>query len=210
VPAGKSRIIHLGSEADFTSGIDEARDVLLSGGVVAYPTESYYGLAVNPMNEKAIDSLFRIKKREPDQPILLLVPSLNSLELYAAEIPEIARILIKRFWPGGLTLIFKAMPWVSLKLTSGTGKIGLRLSSHPLATALALTINSPITGTSANLSGHQACRTAGEVYDYFHEGVLILDAGKTGGGSGSTMLDVTVDPPMVVREGMISTVELGL
>jgi L-threonylcarbamoyladenylate synthase len=196
-------------EGDFTSGIDEARDVLLSGGVVAFPTESFYGLAVNPMDEEAIDRLFRVKEREPDQPILLLIPSLISLDLYAAEIPETARTLIKRFWPGGLTLLFKAMPWVSLKLTAGTGKIGLRLSSHPLATALAGSINSPITGTSANISGHPACRTAIEVYDYFKEGVLILDAGETGGGWGSTILDVSVIPPRIVREGMITSEELG-
>jgi L-threonylcarbamoyladenylate synthase len=209
VQTGKSRIIPFLREGDFTSGIDEARDVLLSGGVVAFPTESFYGLAVNPMDEQAIDRLFRVKKRESDQPILLLIPSLISLDLYAAEIPETARTLIKGFWPGGLTLLFKAMPWVSLKLTAGTGKIGLRLSSHPLATALAGSINSPITGTSANISGHPACRTAIEVYDYFKEGVLILDAGETGGGRGSTILDVSVIPPRIVREGMITSEELG-
>ena len=210
MPTGKSQIIPFRREGDFTSGINEARDVLLSGGVVAFPTESFYGLAVNPMDEQAIGRLFSLKGREPDQPILLLIPLMISLDLYAAEIPEIARTLIKRFWPGGLTLLFKAMPCVSPKLTAGTGKIGLRLSGHTLATALAGSINSPITGTSANVSGHPACRTAMEVYDYFKEGVLILDAGETAGGRGSTILDVSVIPPRIVREGMITIEELGL
>jgi L-threonylcarbamoyladenylate synthase len=210
VQIGKSRIINIRHGTDFTAGIDEAKDLLLSGEVVAFPTESFYGLAVNPLDEKAVDRLFMIKKRDPDQPILVLIPSLESLDVYAAEIPEIARILIKRFWPGGLTLLFKAMPCISQRLTAGTGNIGVRLSSHPVATALAQSINSPITGTSANISGYPACRSAMEVFDYFKKGVLILDGGETEGGKGSTILDVTVDPPRIVREGMINAEELGL
>jgi L-threonylcarbamoyladenylate synthase len=210
VQIGKSRIINIRQGTDFTAGIDEAKDSLLSGEVVAFPTESFYGLAVNPMDEKAVDRLFMIKKRDPDQPILVLIPSLESLDVYAAEIPEISRILIKRFWPGGLTLLFKAMPCISQRLTAGTGNIGVRLSSHPVATALAQSINSPITGTSANISGYPACRSAMEVFDYFNKGVLILDGGETEGGKGSTILDVTVDPPRIVREGMINAEELGL
>lgn len=207
---GKSRIINVTDETGFAEGIDEARGVLLSGGVVAFPTESFYGLAVNPMDEHAVDRLFRIKKREPDQPILILLPSLESLDLYAEEIPEIAGILIKRFWPGPLTLLFKARPCLSQRLTAGTGRIGVRLSSHPVATALAGSINSPVTGTSANISGSPACRTAMEVCEYFKEDVLILDGGETKGGVGSTILDVTVDPPEIIREGMIGSEELGL
>lgn len=206
----KSRIIDVRQEPNFTKGIKKARDVLLSGGVVAFPTESFYGLAVNPINEQAVDRLFRIKKREPDQPILILIPFLESLDLYAAEIPEIARSLIKRFWPGGLTLLFKAKPRIPHRLTAGTGNIGVRLSSHPIAVALTQAFNSPITGTSANISGHPSCKRATEVYDYFKEGVLILDGGETEGGKGSTILDITVDPPKIVRDGMITVEELGL
>ncbi len=207
---GKSRIVPSILEGDLASGIQEAEGVLLSGGVVAFPTESFYGLAVNPMDEQAIDRLFRMKKREPDQPILLLIPSVISLDIYAAEIPEIARTLIKRFWPGGLTILFKAAQCVSPRLTAGTGKIGLRLSSHGLATALAGAFNSPITGTSANVSGYPACRTAVEVYDSFREGVLILDGGMTAGGTGSTIVDVSTSPVRIVREGMITSDELGI
>ena len=207
---GKSRIINVNRENGFAEGVHEARDVLLSGGVVAFPTESFYGLAVDPMNGQAVDRLFKIKKREPEQPILILIPCIETLDHYVAEMPEIAETLIKRFWPGGLTLIFKAMPRISQRLTAGTGKIGVRLSSHPVATALAQSINSPITGTSANISGYPACRSAGEVYDYFNKGVLILDGGETGGGKGSTIVDVTCSPPEIIRHGMIDSGQLGL
>lgn len=206
----KSRIINVCPGIDPDAGLEEAKDVLLSGGVVAFPTESFYGLAVNAMDEKAIDRLFSIKNREPDLPVLILIPSLDTLNIYVEEIPEIARILIKQFWPGGLTMLFKAMPCISQRLTAGTGKIGVRLSSHPIATALAQTIKAPITGTSANISGRPACMRAMEVYNDFKKGVLILDGGETGGGKGSTILDVTVKPPKIMREGMIGSDRLGL
>lgn len=205
---GKSRIVKVGPES--YEGIDEAKEALLSGGVVAFPTESFYGLAVNPMDEEAIDRLFRLKQREADQPILLLIPYIESLDKYVLEVSEVARSLMKKHWPGGLTLLFKARPSISQRLTAGTGKIGIRFSSHQIAIALARSVNSPITGTSANLSGRPACTSAMEVYENFNEGVLIIDGGKTAGGKGSTILDVTVDPPMILRKGMISASELGL
>jgi L-threonylcarbamoyladenylate synthase len=205
---GKTKIVK--AAPDSLEGIDEAKEWLLSGGVVAFPTESFYGLAVNPMDEEAIGRLFRLKQREADQPILLLIPCIESLDIYIQEVPEVARYLMKKHWPGGLTLLFKARPSISQRLTAGTGKIGMRFSSHPTATALAQSFNSPITGTSANLSGSPACTSAMEVYDHFKEGILILDGGKTEGGKGSTILDVTIDPPKIVRQGMISIRELEL
>jgi L-threonylcarbamoyladenylate synthase len=208
--SGNSRIVKIGPEMDLSKDIEEAGKVLLSGGVVAFPTESFYGLAVNPMDEEAVDRLFKLKQREADQPIIILIPSLESLGAYASNIPDISRVLIKKHWPGGLTILFKAMPCISYRLTAGTGKIGIRLSSHPAATALARSINSAITGTSANISGRPPCTSAMEVYDYFKEGIFILDGGLTEGGKGSTILDVTVDPPIILREGMISEEELGL
>jgi L-threonylcarbamoyladenylate synthase len=210
VLSDRSQVIDVTTGEGYSEGISQAGRVLLSGGVVAFPTESFYGLAVNPADEEAIDRLFLVKKREPDQPILILLPSLETLGSFAAEIPDSARQMIERFWPGGLTILFRANPWISQKLTAGTGKIGVRLLSHALATGLASSINSAITGTSANISGYPACRTAMEVYKYFQSGVLILDGGETAGGKGSTIVDVTSTPPEIIREGMIDPVQLGL
>ena len=189
---------------DFQNAINKASDILLSGGLVAYPTESFYGLAVDSTNENAIRRLFLLKQRSPGRPLLILIPSVEALDQYVAHIPPIAHQLIDEFWPGALTLVFEAGPKVSPLLTAGTDKIGIRLSPHPVATALAQAIGAPITGTSANISGKPACRNAGEVSGSFKEWVdLILDGGATTGKIGSTVLDITVDPPLILREGMI-------
>ncbi len=200
-----SDIVKVDTKEKLQIGLKKAAEVINSGGMVAFPTESFYGLAVSVENEKAIQRLFDVKKRRSDQPILILVPSVERLDQIALHIPKIARLLMSRFWPGALTLIFEAEPNLSQVLTAGTGKIGVRLSSHPIATALAEAVGMPITGTSANISGEPACSSAKEVHHSLGEKIdFILDGGKTAGGKGSTILDVTVDPPQILREGMVS------
>ena len=202
---GRVPFIRVHSEEDLQDGVRRAAEVLHSGGLVAYPTESFYGLAVNPFDEDALRRLFAIKKRQEDNPILLLLPSTHFLPRYASEISEMAWELIRRFWPGGLTLVFKASSRISPLLTGHTGKIGLRLSGHFPATALARAFDAPITGTSANISGQPACVSAEEVFHALGEGVdLILDGGRTKGPPGSTLLDVTASPPRLIREGIIA------
>ena len=197
-------IIRVDPSGDFQNAINKASDILLSGGLVAYPTESFYGLAVDSTNENAIRRLFLLKQRSPGRPLLILIPSVEALDQYVAHIPPIARQLIDEFWPGGLTLVFEAGLKASPLLTAGTDKIGIRLSPHPVATALAQAIGAPITGTSANISGKTACRDAGEVLGAFKECLdFILDGGPTPGKVGSTILDITVDPPKILREGMV-------
>ena len=189
---------------NFQSAVDRAAEILVSGGLVAYPTESFYGLAVDATNEKAIQRLFRAKKRSGSRPVLILIPSVEILSRYVDPIPPIALRLMETFWPGGLTLVFGAGPRVSPLLAAGTNKIGVRLSSHPVAMALTQAIGVPISGTSANISGEPACRNADDVLACLGERVdLILDGGMTTGAAGSTVLDVTVDPPRILREGMI-------
>ena len=197
-------LIKIATKNDLGPAITKAANLINSGGMVAMPTESFYGLAVNPTNVKAIHRLFDVKKRRDDQPILILIPSMEHLDHYVTHVPDMARRLMDEFWPGGLTLIFEARPKLPRELTAGTGKIGVRLSSHPIATALAQAVGAPITGTSANISGQPACSTAKEVLQQLGGKVdLILDGGETAGGKGSTVLDVTLDPPVVVREGMV-------
>lgn len=205
----RNLFIRIHAETDPQDALKKAVEVIQSGGVVAYPTESFYGLAVNPFDEDAVRRLFALKKRRDNNPVLLLLPSADVLAQYVTEISETARALIRRFWPGGLTLVFKASARISSLLTGRTGKIGTRLSGHSPATALARAFGAPITGTSANISGQPACVTAEEVFHSLGEGVdLILDGGRTKGPPGSTVLDVTVAAPRLVREGIIGYEQL--
>jgi L-threonylcarbamoyladenylate synthase len=205
-----ARILKTDTQDSFQSAIQEAVQVIHGGGVVAVPTESFYGLAVHALNEKAIERLFAVKQRREDNPVLILIPSEESLSRYVTEVLEKARKLTGRFWPGGLTLVFFADPILPRSLTAGTGKIGVRLSSHPVPTELARAVGAPITGTSANRSGHPSCSTVLQVMEAVGKDIdLILDGGRTPGGKGSTVLDVTVDPPVVVRQGIVSRDELS-
>lgn len=204
-------VIQKGSVLDVRNGsraaesLKKAADILLKGGAVVFPTESFYGLGVDMRNDQAVQRLFALKRRRDDHPILILIPSRETVEHYAENIPGQAHGLMDRFWPGGLTLIFQARSIISPLLTAGTGKIGIRLSSHPVATGLARAAGAAVTGTSANISGSPACTRAEEVMQSLGQEVdLILDGGETPGGKGSTILDVTVDPPRILREGIIS------
>jgi len=203
-------IIRLDSFEREEQALERAKETLLQGGLVACPTESFYGLAADPANEGAIRRLFALKRRAAEHPILLLIPCVELLSEYVTRIPPVALKLINEFWPGGLTLVFEASERISPLLTAGTGKIGLRLSDHPLATALARAIGGPVTGTSANISGEPPCCSAKEVLASFREEIdLIIDGGETAGGIGSTILDVTVDPPQILRNGMVQARRLG-
>lgn len=206
----KKHIINTRDSKGLKAGLKRARHILLSGGVVVFPTESFYGLGVNALDEKAVQQLFKIKQRDENHPVLILIPSLDSLNRFVIDIPDLAFKLIDHYWPGGLTLLFKAGPDISTLLTANTDKIGVRLSSHHIATALAQTIDNPITGTSANISGQPPCINTDEVLRQMRTDIdLILDGGKTQGGLGSTILDVTVNPPKVLREGMITSEQLS-
>ena len=205
----RPEIIRVHPLENLDAGLIRAAKIISGGGIVAVPTESFYGLAVDATNEKAIERLLEVKQRPPDNPILILIPAVTGLERYVRSIPENARRLMARFWPGGLTMVFEAGVRISPLLTAGTGKIGVRLSSHPVPTGLARAAGGPITGTSANLSGKPACVSVEAIKVYFGEGVdMILDGGETAGGRGSTVLDVTVHPPRIIREGMVSRDQL--
>ena len=198
-------IIPVDLEVDAHEAIERAAKTLLSGGLAAFPTESFYGLGAHINLDKALKKLFRAKGRPAARPVLILIPDRDSVGRYVSRLTPLADRLMDAFWPGALTLVFHAAPVVSPLLTAGTGKIGIRLSSHPIATALARAIRSPITGTSANLSQTPSCGTAEEVHHSLGDKVdLILDGGKTAGEKASTILDITQEPPRILREGLIS------
>ena len=201
---GARNIFTIDSDEKIKPALDKAHEILLAGGIVAFPTESYFGLAVDIENEKAIERLYTLKQRDKNNPVLIILPEIDALKEYAEDINDQALKLMDVFWPGGLTLVFKASCKISPLLTANTGKIGIRYSSHPVATALARSIGRPVTGTSSNISGYPPCTRAEEVFACFGTAVdLILDNGVTQGGQGSTILDITTNPCVVLREGMV-------
>lgn len=178
--------------------------IMKEGGVIAYPTETFYGLGAHAGNAAAVEKIFAIKGRSFGNPISLIIGNEENLAELVEEAPPAARKLMKAFWPGALTLVFHASSRINPRLTAGTGKIGIRVSSHPIAAALAKTLSFPITATSANLSGAAECSTAAEVIACLEEKIAaLIDGGRTTGGAGSTVLDMTTDPPAMLREGVI-------
>ncbi len=200
-----ARVVRAFTRAEVDAAVSDAVGVLRSDGVVAFPTETFYGLGADISRETAIRKVFEVKSRGHHQPLLILIPSLDVLPGLVSEIPPPAKILISALWPGALTLVFRAAHGLSPLLTAETGKIGIRLSSHPLATAIAKALGGPITGTSANVTGAHPCRDAQEVKKNLGNVVdLILDGGAAAGAMSSTLLDVTAIPPRILREGAVS------
>jgi L-threonylcarbamoyladenylate synthase len=182
----------------------EAVRVLREGGVVAFPTETFYGLGADARNETAVEKIFRIKGRNFRNPLSVIVAHGEELIPLVEEIPAAATILMQKFWPGPLTLIFRASSTVLPRLTADTGKIGIRVSSHRIATLLAAGLAGPLTATSANPSGGTECSSADAVIRALGDlPDAVIDGGATPGGAGSTILDVTFFPPRILREGAI-------
>jgi len=189
---------------------DEARMVLKLNGILAVPTETFFGLAVNPFQEEALDRLFALKGRGPEKPVLVLVDGRERLNQVVREIPDQARQLMEKFWPGPLTIIFPSLPHLPRRLTAGTGTIAVRQPRQPLTCRLISALGFPLTGTSANRSGGLPLVGAAEVAAEFGEGVdLILDAGSCPGGLPSTIVDVTGASLRLVRSGAIPPAALA-
>jgi L-threonylcarbamoyladenylate synthase len=185
--------------------LQQAVLVLRQGGVVAFPTETYYGLAVDPFNSQAVSRLFALKRRPAAKPVLALIDGPARLPLLTVGIPKPFSVLMTAFWPGPLTLIFPALPGLSPQLTAGTGTIGLRISSHPLAGQLCALAGGAITATSANRSGTHPAQSEQEVVGQFGDEVdWLVRGGSTRGGLPSTVIAARQDGGLaLVREGVI-------
>jgi L-threonylcarbamoyladenylate synthase len=189
--------------------IQKAAAIIRKGGVVAFPTRCLYGLGADAFNPDAVARLFKIKQRPAENPILILIDSVDRLDGLVERISESAQAIMAKFWPGRVTLVFKASDKVPDYLTAGSGKIGIRLAGHPAAAALAAAVRGPITGTSANLSGQPGCHRIEDLPPAVGAELdLILDAGPLRGGRGSTVVDVTGHIPRVLREGIVSKKEI--
>jgi L-threonylcarbamoyladenylate synthase len=187
------------------SQTDLALEVLRDGGIVAFPTDTVYGLGADPANVRAVERIYRVKKRPPGLPLPLLLADASDISRFAESVPEVAWRLAERFLPGGLTLVLRrgasVPPWV----VAGGGTVALRVPDHPVPIALARALGGAIVGTSANISGEPAPVVAEDVRRQLGAGVdVVIDGGRCPGGTESTVVDVSGGSPVILREGAVS------
>jgi len=181
---------------------DRVRRVLEENGLIALPTESFYGLAVAPFDEQALAKLWQVKGRSEGKPVLVLIGGGSQLGPFVRSSPHAAHVLMNAFWPGPLTIVFPAAVGLSSAVTAGTGSVGIRFSAWPPLVDLLRRVG-PVTGTSANREGQPPPRTVEEVQHSLGDALdLIIDAGPTPGGRPSTVIDVR-GPLRIIRDGSI-------
>ena len=188
--------------------IEEAANLIRSGKLVAFPTDTFYALGANALDGAAVEKLYVAKGRGGDKPVPVLLASAEDVILVASSFPDRARALAERYWPGPLTLVLPARPEVPSRVTGGTGTVGVRVPDHELARRLVSTSRAPVTGTSANLSGNRPCKEAAEVRSQLGKHIDSVLEGKCGPhAEPSTVVDCAIGL-RVLREGAIPAQEI--
>ncbi len=182
----------------------EAARIIAAGGVIAFRTDTFYGLGADPLNPSAIQKIRELKGREDDKPILLLISDEDQVDRFIQQ-SAFFKLVARDHWPAPLTLIGRSRPEVPTELTAGTKSLGVRLPDDDNVRAFVRACGGALTATSANVSGQPPARTALEVENYFPQGIdLIVDGGEVTATEPSTVLDVSKSEPRLVREGAIS------
>ncbi|NJD56418.1 MAG: threonylcarbamoyl-AMP synthase [Nitrospirae bacterium] len=196
-------------ECGITEAIEQCIKALLQGDIVAFPTETFYGLGVRYDRHASLERLYAVKQRPLEKAMPLIIGKRALLDLITEDVPPAAERLMNRFWPGPLTLILPARASLSHYITAGTGSVAVRIPGSSFAQDLAAAIEFPITATSANISTQPPADSAEDVYRYFDAHVdIIVDGGRTPGRSPSTLVDATGGAPVIVRRGVIPEEEI--
>ena len=207
-PAGfhsMTQILEIDPERPQQAAIDLAASIIRNGGLVAFPTETVYGLGADAMNENAVRKIFEAKGRPADNPCIVHVDGRDMLDRVAGGVEDTAELLIQRFWPGPLTLVLERKPEVASSVSAGLSTVAVRMPGHRIAVELIGAARTPIAAPSANASGRPSPTTAAHVLEDLSGRIeMILDGGTTNIGIESTVLDVTTDPPMILRPGWIT------
>lgn len=204
-----TRMLKVDNGVDNEDSYQQSVDCLQNGGLVAFPTETVYGLGALATDQEATKRIFEVKGRPSDNPLIVHIGTKEEVSTYAAEIPENALLLMDAFWPGPLTLIFNEKPGIIAEnVTVGRGTVGLRMPDHPVALQLLRLLGGPLAAPSANRSGKPSPTKASHVArDLDGRIPFILDGGATGVGVESTVIDMTSTPPAILRPGGV-TVEM--
>jgi L-threonylcarbamoyladenylate synthase len=186
--------------------IPHAAKVILEGGVIAFRTDTFYGLGADPFNARAVAKIRELKGREEHKPILVLLVAASVVDRFIQDRSDAFDELVEKFWPGPLTIVGRAVAGLPAEITAGTGTVGVRVPADNSVRELVRQCGGALTATSANPAGSEPARSAKEVFDYFGERVdLVIDGGEVIATEPSTVVDVTTSPPHVIREGAISS-----
>jgi L-threonylcarbamoyladenylate synthase len=202
----RAEIVKINFETPEISLVKYAADQIRSGEVLGMPTDTFYGLAADPFNLRAVDKVYEIKTRSRHKPLSLLIASVEQAEELSKDLPDEFYALARKFWPGPLTIIVKAGSRLPLKVTANTGNVAIRVPNAKIPLAVVTAAAIPITATSANLSGASECTTAEQVRDQLHGRInVIVDGGTSPRDIASTIVDLTDDGARwrVIREGAI-------
>ena len=181
-----------------------AASAIQSGGVVAFPTDTFYGLAVDPRSSAAVRKIFELKERSDTRAIPLIAESITQVTDCVGTLTPLAERLALQYWPGPLTLIIPASAELNAELTGGTGRVAVRVPDHAVARAIARLVGCAVTSTSANVSGLSPPSTADEVAARLGDSIdVLVDAGAAPGGLPSTIVDVTAATPVLIRPGAV-------
>lgn len=195
--------------ADSKDAIARAVQILTTGGLIVFPTDTVYGVGAHAFNATAVEHLYAVKERPHDKAIPVLLASAADLSLVAREVSPSARRLAKTFWPGALTMVLFCHPALPPVLTAGGNSVAVRVPDHPTTWTVITALDAPLAASSANLSGQPSPVTAEEVIAQLGGRVaLILDGGKCPGGRPSTVIDLTCDPPRLLRAGPVTVAAL--
>ena len=196
-------------DSDVQQQVEMGISILRQGGIVAFPTDTVYGLGAGANIRQAVERVYQVKERPQNMALPLLLAHTSQINEVAELVPQVAWLLADKFLPGALTIVLYKAESVPDIITAGGKTVAVRVPAHPVPVALAQGLGAPIVGTSANLSGEPSALTAGEVYSQFGNNIdLVIDGGRCPGGRESTIVDVTGEMPVVLREGAISREEL--
>jgi L-threonylcarbamoyladenylate synthase len=202
-------ILNVDPKAPDRAVLDAAAEAILSGGVIAFPTDTLYGLGCSLFEVHAVENIARLKRRDPRHAVISLIPVPDQAWALASEVHPLAGRLIERYWPGPLSLILHASRLVPAAVQGAGGTVALRCPNDPLSRALLGRIGGPVVSSSANISGRPPAESAAEVVEYFGNQLeLVLDGGERRGGVPSTLVDVTGTRAKLLRRGALDVTEM--
>ena len=201
----KTEYVDLREGKDIKEGVKKAAEIIKRGGLVAFPTETVYGLGANGLDENAVPKIYEAKGRPSDNPLILHISKLDEIEDIVKEIPKYALILAEEFWPGPLTMVFKKSERVPYRTTGGLESVAIRMPSNKIARELIKAAGVPIAAPSANSSGRPSpTKAAHVIYDLDGKIDMVIDGGEVDIGIESTIVDVTGEVPVILRPGFIT------